>query len=231
MLNKNKPNSIQLDLLQELYNLSVDKIMFNLPAIIESIYNEFMGTIGYQKFVFDSIYKCLSIGIYTELHFVPTKLNINEIDNVLIFADKLNINKVSFLGLVPHGRTLYNIQKLVLNNDENNKLKIKLKNIMSNKIRIGIPLQYGNNKCFCNAGINKLCIRYDGKVFGCETFKYIQLFDDKNNEIIPDSIYDDSLENIYFNSKYLIFERNFIKNQTRKCNEKCPVQIMLRQSL
>lgn len=224
--------SIRLETLQELHNLSVDKIIFDLPAINESIYNKFMGTIGYQTFVFDSIYKNLSIGIYTEIHFVPTKINIKEIDSILDFAEKLNINKVSFLGLVPHGRVIQNIEKLVLDENENKKLKLKLKGIDSDKIRIGIPLQCENNEYCCYAGKNKLCIRYDGKVFGCEAFKYVKLFDEENNNVEPDSIFDTSLENIYFYSDYLKLEKKFVERQIGyKCEEKCPVQRMLRKSL
>lgn len=206
-------DSIQQELLQQLYSVSVDKIIFDLPAINEAIYNKFMGTSGYQKFVFESINKAQNIGICTEIHFVPTKINLDEIDNIVKFAERAGVNKVSFLGLVPHGRAANNTEELVLDANENEKLKLKLEAINNNKIRIGIPLQREGSDCCCCAGKNKLCIRYDGKVFGCETFKYIQLADENNRIVKPDSIYNKSLEDIYHHSEYLKYEKKFVEHQ------------------
>ena len=226
-----KPESINIELLKKLYNLSVDKIIFDLPAINESVYDKFMGTKGYQKYALESISRVQRLGIFTEIHFVPTQINVGEVDSILEFAEKVGINKVSFLGLVPHGRASQNKQELVLEKKENNELKIKLKKIASEKIRIGIPLQLDNDEYCCYAGKSKLCIRYDGKVFGCEAFKYVQLIDENNKAIIPDSIYEKSLEDIYVNSEYLRYEREFVEQQMSECNcgEKCPVQRMLRK--
>ena len=41
----------------------------------------------------------------------------------------------------------------------------------------------------------RIAIRYDGKVFGCEAFKYVQLFDDNGDIIYSDSIYEKNLVN------------------------------------
>ena len=223
--------SINWELLNELHNLSVDKIIFDLPAINESVYDKFMGTKGYQGYALESIRRVQKLGIFSEIHFVPTKINVGEVDSILEFAEKAGINKVSFLGLVPHGRASQNKQELVLEKKENNELKVKLEKIASEKIRIGIPLQLDNEEYCCYAGKSKLCIRYDGKVFGCEAFKYVQLVDENNKVIIPDSIYEKSLEDIYINSEYLRYERKFVEQQMSECNcgEKCPVQRMMRK--
>lgn len=223
--------SINWELLSELHNLSVDRIIFDLPAINESVYDKFMGTKGYQRYALESISRVQKLGIFTEIHFVPTKINVGEVDSILEFAEKAGINKVSFLGLVPHGRASQNKQELVLEKKENDELKVKLEEIASEKIRIGIPLQLDNEEYCCYAGKSKLCIRYDGKVFGCEAFKYVQLVDENNKAIIPDSIYEKSLEDIYINSEYLRYERKFVEKQMSECNcgEKCPVQRMMRK--
>ena len=214
-------DSIQQEILQQLYSVAVDKIIFDLPAINEAIYNKFMGTSGYQKFVFESINKAQNIGICTEIHFVPTKINLDEIDSIVKFAERAGVNKVSFLGLVPHGRAANNTEELVLDADENEKLKLKLETIKNNKIRIGIPLQREDSDYCC----------YAGKVFGCETFKYIQLADENNKIIKPDSIYNKSLEDIYHHSEYLKYERKFVEHQMALsgCGEKCPVQRKMRR--
>ena len=229
---KGQAQSVDLKLVQKLYEAGVDKIIFDLPAIDETIYNQFMGTSGYQKFVFESIRKVQSEGIFSEIHFVPTKLNVEEIPRVMEFAEKEGIDRVSFLGLVPHGRATQNIKQLVLSNEENIRVKKLLKEISSEKMRVGIPLQLDECKAHCYAGRNKLCVRYDGKVFGCEAFKYIQLVDSEGNIVEPDSIYQKSLEDIYYRSKYLKLEQKFVADQMMNCKytEKCPVQRMIRKN-
>ena len=214
-----------------MYNVGVDKLIFDLPAIDESVYDKFMGTNGYQKFAFQSIVEAQKIGIYVEIHFVPTKINIDQIDKMLDYVEKNGINEISFLGLVPHGRALENRKKLYLDELDNIKLKNKLKQLQQKNVRIGIPLQEGESDYYCYAGKNKLCIRYDGKVFGCEAFKYIKLVNDTGENIVPDTIHNRNLEDIYLNSEYLMAERRFIDKQMaeRNCCEKCPVQRMMRK--
>lgn len=226
------PDSIRLEEMQKLRDLSVDKIIFDMPAVTEKIYNKFMGTCGYQRFAIESIARAKHTGIYTEIHFVPTKVNVSEIDNILEFCDRYEINLISFLGLVPHGRASQNLNELLLTARENETLKLKLEALAYDKKRIGIPLQRNHNgECCCYAGENKLCVRYDGKVFGCEAFKYIQIFDNNGILIMPDSIYERSLEEIYFNSEYLKAEKKYIEFQMSdlKCLDRCPVQRMIRK--
>lgn len=223
-------SNITPQMFETLNALHVDRIIFNLPAIDEQVYNEFMGTHGYQKYALKSISLCKKAGIFTEIHYVPTKINVNQVDRVLAFARSENIDMISFLGLVPHGRAEENREKLYLDGIENQKLKLKLYEKNGKDIRVGIPLQYIGSEYVCCAARAKLCVRYDGKVFGCEAFKYIQMPDDDGNIIVPDSIYEKDLADIYHNSAYLIKEREFVDNQMTcsDCGEKCPVQRMMR---
>ena len=138
---------------------------------------------------------------------------------------------ISFLGLIPHGRAKGKEKQLYLSDKENETLKLKLNNLQSDNVRVGIPLQIQNDEYLCYAGREKLCIRYDGKVFGCEAFKYIELEDEDGSVVPPDSIYEKSIDDIYFNSRYLEEERKFAANQlsVQGCCEKCPVQQFLRK--
>lgn len=229
--NTGKTSHINLETLKLIKNVDVDKIIFDLPAIDDKVYDEFMGTKGYQSYALESIRLCKSLGIFTEIHFVPTKINVNQIDDILDFAEKENINAVSFLGLIPHGRANEHRNRLYLDALENVQLKCKLHTLESDSVRVGIPLQHVDNEYKCYAGRTKLCIRYDGKVFGCEAFKYVQLYDDNGDVICPDSIYERELVDIYYNSVYLKRERKFVEEQMCDCNsqEKCPVQRMMRK--
>lgn len=96
-----------------------------------------------------------------------------------------------------------------------------------------VLIELDDCKAHCYAGRNKLCVRYDGKVFGCEAFKYIQLVDSEGNIVRPDSIYEKSLEDIFFHSEYLKLEQKFVADQMKNCRytEKCPVQRMMRKKL
>lgn len=222
--------SIPEEMLHELNAVAADRIIFDVPAVKENVYDEFMGSTGHQKFAFESIRAAHRAGLCTEIHFVPTKINLGEVEDVIHFARELGISQVSFLGLVPHGRAEQNKDKLVLSEEENRALKEKLARMTNQQIRIGIPLQLEENDYCCYAGRDKLCIRYDGLVFGCEAFKYIQLCDGQGCPVKPDSVYDMSLEDIYANSTYLKLEREFVVQYLSGncCGEKCPVQRMLR---
>ena len=103
-----------------------------------------------------------------------------------------SIDRVSFLGLVPHGRAKNNREELYLNEEENMFVKTLLDrfNTGTSKIRVGIPLQLKTSCCKCNAVSNKLYVKFDGNVYGCEAFKYYPLFDNNNEEIHPDNIFD-----------------------------------------
>ena len=173
------------------------------------------------------------LGIFTEIHFVPTKINVNQIDKVVSYANSVKIDMISFLGLVPHGRAKGKEMQLYLDKDENEKLKQKLDKMQSNNIRIGIPLQVQKSEYICYAGKEKLCIRYDGEVFGCEAFKYIELKNGCGKIIKPDSIYERGIEEIYYTSEYLKKEREFIMHQLKEQGgcEKCPVQHSLRKKV
>lgn len=223
--NYDKSCSIDMKTLSELNNIGVDKLIFDVPAVDETIYDTFMGVSGHFKYAVDSIRKSVNAGIKTELHFVPTRLNIGQIDDVMQFAVDNNIRCVSFLRLVCHGRAQYNIENLILTNNDIAQLKKKLvqvKHTYGDLVRIGTPLQQDPGKCVCNAGIDKLVVRCDGRVFGCEAFKYITLYKD-NSSIIPDSIYKNTLTWIYHNSEYLQTERN-ITTVKPVFIEVCPAQ-------
>ena len=222
--------SLSRETLSELKRINVDKIIFDLPAVHENVYDNFMGTKGQLGYALESISRAKDQGIFTEIHFVPTKINIDEIDGIIAYAKAENLDRVSFLGLVPHGRAKENAAQLYLSPEETAELKKKLYLLRSELIRIGIPLQLKEEEYQCYAGCGKLCVRYDGKVFGCEAFKYIDLYDDNRRLIEPDSVYERKIDDIYYDSAYLIAEKKFISQSMSMCgcSDKCPVQRMYR---
>lgn len=203
----------------------VTKLIFNIEAGSEKTYDHIMGTKGCYKKMQQSAITANKYNIITEAHFVPTKLNVNEIDKVIELCNNLKISKVSFLRLVVHGRALINKKELLLSETECKSLKEKLCKIQNDSdnlsIRIGVPLS-DNQSCHkCEAAIGKLNIKYDGSVYPCEVFKNVN-FKHSLNGLNALSVYNDSLKNIYENSEYLKLVRNvyddfFKQNNCETC--------------
>lgn len=217
---------ITTDEFKDLKERGLAKIMFNLQSYDSSRYDKIMGTTCRFDIVKASIKNAIEAGVYTEIHFVPMKINVDDIDGIVELAREMNVNRVSFLKLVPHGRADKNKQLIQLSEEETIKLRNKLSGIKSEAIRIGIPLSLEFDSDFCHAASSKLYIKFDGTVYGCEAFKYIQQLDGESNVIQPNNIFESSLLDIYNNSKYLKATQEFVKKYScfnSKC-ESCPVQ-------
>lgn len=217
---------IRTDEFVDLKKCGLSKVMFNLQSYESSRYDIIMGTTGRFDMVKKSIENAIKAGIYTEIHFVPMRINIGDIDGIVELAQKMNVDKVSFLKLVPHGRAEKNKDSIQLSEEETIKLRNKLNEIKSEAIRVGIPLSLDFDSDFCHAASSKLYIKFDGTVYGCEAFKYIQQLDGERNVIQPNNIFESRLLEIYNSSKYLKATQEFVKKYSclnSKC-ESCPVQ-------
>lgn len=225
--------SLNANILDELSKVGVDKLIFNMQSLKDDVYDKIMGTKGNLPLLIKSIKDTKERNIYTELHFVPMKLNYRDIDQIVDFLNKGKVDKVSFLGLIPHGRAKVNKDKLFLDKDTNLQVKKLLHKLESEKVRVGIPLQLEEAECKCTAGRDKLYIKFDGDVYGCEAFKYIHLYKDnkKTMEVLPDSIFEKNIKDIFDNSQYLKAAENKIKSifENDNVHEKCPRQEELRE--
>lgn len=217
--------------LTSIKNNGVDKLIFNFQSLKEEIYNKIMGTTGNLELLKESIRLTKNLGIYTEIHFVPMKLNYNEIEDIVDYINTEGLNKVSFLGLIPHGRAKVNKEELYLDQDTNNKVKELLASYNSEKVRVGIPLMMKREQSLCKAGNSKLYIKFDGNVYGCEAFKYVELKDSNNKVVEPDSIHNMKINDIYNKSRYLQIAKKKVNSVL--CNgggnENCPIQVEFRK--
>lgn len=199
----------------------VTKLIFNFEAATSQTYDVIMGTTGCFEIMKQSIRNAHEMSIITEAHFVPMRLNISEVEQVVALCRDLNVSKVSFLRLVLHGRAQQNEAKIALDDEALEQLKAfleKLKMQAEIDIRIGVPLSMEAECRKCEAAKGKLNIKYDGKVYPCEVFKNERM-SNCFKEMQPASIYDDSLVNIYHNSSYLKYVRKL--EQEFLCTEKC----------
>lgn len=211
----------------------VSKIIFNITAGAPETYDSIMGTTGCFGLMKQSVATAVSLGIWTEAHFVPMRLNIDQIKQAFQLSMELGMKRVSFLRLVLQGRALDNAKKIGLSDAELQKLKYDLENLsrqFPSEVRIGVPLSTNDTCHTCMAATGKLNIRYDGKVFPCEVFKDGRA-DPSLGEIEPESIYEHSLQNIFQHSPYLQRVRT-LSDEFSRCdgNEICIGQYLINRN-
>ena len=212
MDNMGKATSIDKEILTKISPF-VTKLIFNVEAGTHKTYDLIMGTSDCFIHLLNSIESASKASIKVEAHFVPMKININEIDEVVELCENLNISKLSFLRLVVHGRAKKNQEQIELSPSEYLHLKDRLQKIKYNSkidIRIGIPLDSKKSCIKCEAASGKLNIKYDGYVFPCEVFKN-NATGIKGNDLFPNNIHDSSLLDIYRSSTYLEHVRSCAK--------------------
>jgi len=213
----------------------VAKLIFNIEASTESTYNKIMGTEGCFPLLQESVVRANNLSIIMEAHFVPMKLNVNEIDSTVLLCERLGISKLSFLRLVLHGRALDNEEIIMLSDDELEVLKERLEQLKSKSklnIRLGVPLSDAtDNQHACEAAKGKLNIKYDGYVFPCEVFKNDKVNLELNG-YYPENINLNALSDIYLNSGYLKYVRSFVQEYSCGNNcENCVGQYLIRCSV
>lgn len=217
---KNQKTFIDRDVLEAI-SKDVTKLIFNLEAATSQTYDAIMGTTGCFEIMKQSICNAHEMSIITEAHFVPMKLNIGEVKEVVALCNTLNISKISFLRLVLHGRALQNEAQIALSDEELEQLKVFLEKLQMQaeiNIRVGVPLSIGSECNKCEAARGKLNIKYDGRVFPCEVFKNERMSCCLNGTY-PESIYNRSLIDIYTNSPYLMHVREL--EQEFSCRGEC----------
>lgn len=189
----NKFTNISKESLSNLKLLGVDKIVFDYQAYLADTDKVLMGrNEDSRQALLTSMLYTSFIGIECAVHFVPMKPNYKEIGDILEMLEIANIKNLSLLNFVPQGRGRYNVDKLQLTDDELNEffniLKANEKKYSGN-IKIGIPFQKENiHKC--NAGIEKLDIKFDGTILPCPAFKEITKEDCAKFNIKLYNIYD-----------------------------------------
>lgn len=166
---------------EELYKLKrigLDKIVFDYQAYEHETDEYIMGR-DREKYIclLNSLMNASVVGIETDVHFIPMKPNYKEIPDILEMLEIGKIDNISILNFVPQGRGLKNVSDLILDDSELldfMKLLDSCRHLYSGHIRIGIPLMK-DDKHKCNAGLEKLDIKFDGTVLPCPAFKELDV--------------------------------------------------------
>lgn len=178
VINPSDSSCITKNELNRLKNLGLDKIVFDYQAHVKETDSYLMGRDN-EKYncLLDSMLNASFVGLEIDVHFVPMKPNYKEITDILEMLEIAKINNISILNFVPQGRGLKNKDNLMLTKEELQDFMILLdisRNIYSGNIRVGIPL-LENNTHKCNAGLEKLDIKFDGTILPCPAFKELDL--------------------------------------------------------
>ncbi len=176
LLEKKRYNSIDRSVLHELKEIGLDKIVFDMQGYDCDIDSYIMGRCeqarqSFLKSLIDSSFEGLDI----DVHFVPMKPNYKEIGDILELLEIAKVGQISLLNFLPQGRGRKNCKDLMMTQEEKEeffKLLGENDSRFSGNIRIGIPLQ-GDEKHRCNAGLEKLDIKFNGDVLPCPAFKEI----------------------------------------------------------
>lgn len=224
---------LSLELLSIMKKVGLRSLLFNLQSANENTYDLITQSKGHFPLLRESISNAIKCGIRTEIHFVPMRQNVDDAVDVIRFAEQMGIEQVNFLKLVPHGRARKNAQSIMINDDDLNKLCSRLVDLQTKgkSIRLGLPLPIQGSTPPCHAVKEKLYIKFDGSVFGCEAFKYITFHNEHGVSVLPDNILEKDVEQIYENSEYLKQSVKLVESY-ENCQidcENCPVQKYLKE--
>ena len=171
---KGNYDSLSKEKLLYLKSIGLDKIVFDYQGYEYDTDHMLMGRNEEARMaLLKSLINASAVGLDIDVHFVPMKPNYKEIGDILEMLEIAKIKNISILNFIPQGRGRQNKDELQLSLEEFNdffEILNKYKKNYSGNIRIGIPLQ-GDSSHKCNAGIEKLDIKFDGTVLPCPAFK------------------------------------------------------------
>lgn len=161
------------------FQRSWGKAIFSLEGADSVVHDEIVGITGSFSNTLSCIRRALELEIPVEVHFTPQVDNWLQIPDFLRLARRLEVDKVSFLRLVPQGRAktnnlMYSPLEFVL-------IQRMLYDWEGDpKFRIGCPLSFGHllgyidERPRCHAGKDLMLIRPNGDIHACAGWKECQ---------------------------------------------------------
>lgn len=170
--NNRQFSAISREEMEYLSRIGLDKIVFDFQGAERETYDYLMGS-NHFDLVEQSIIRAAVVGLDTDIHFVPMKLNYKELPDLIEILNIAEIRNLSLLNFVPQGRGETNKEELMMNEEEILEFAAiyeRCKDTFQGTLRVGIPL-LSDDKHKCTAGLDKLVIKYDGTVLPCPAFK------------------------------------------------------------
>ena len=163
---------------KRLYNLGTSRFIFSMFGATAASHERVTRKAGSFENTQSAMRYALSVGLTTELHFVPMTDNYSELTNVAQLARELGASRVSVLRLVPQGRAAL-VRDRALNRVQNLELRRQIQVLRVTHghefVRTGSPYNFLmlNDSPACFAAIDRLIIGPDLRLYPCDAFKRI----------------------------------------------------------
>jgi radical SAM protein with 4Fe4S-binding SPASM domain len=201
-------------------------LIFNVQSTEAEIHDELAGRAGALDSTLTSVHSAIARGVRTEVHIVPTRVNLATMASTIDRLAAMGVHRVSLLRLVPQGSARRNRDRLEMQPGDLAQLRQSLCTIRNTRyprtsIRLGIPfsMMVGAPQA-CNAGDSKLLVRPDGCAFPCEAFKICG-----RGEYSLGNVNDTLLAELLRRSHSL---SDLVQLKTSAVDDSCPAQFLYR---
>lgn len=161
--------------------------IFSIFGSTEDSHEQITRIKGSYQETLNAIQDASKCGLRVELHFVPLSSNYFELEKIAERAKTWGVSCISVLRFVPQGRGSL-MRRQLLNKLQNIQLKNSIERLREQgyEIRTGSPYNFLmlNDQPKCSAGIDRLIIGPDLRIYPCDAFKQI-----KAEEVIGTSQY------------------------------------------
>lgn len=170
------------------------EIVFSLHAAEATVHDRLTDTQGSFILTTEAIREAVSLGFWTGVHFVPTRINADQMLSTVGLAIALGADEFAVLRFVPQGRGKANRKMLELSRDEFEVVLQSLAELVVEeeriRIRAGCPVSFCSiyrpeiEPAPCKAGKNTALIDPAGSMYPCPAYKRISGFDGQS-PVVP----------------------------------------------
>jgi radical SAM protein with 4Fe4S-binding SPASM domain len=164
----------------------LDSIAFSLYSSRQKVHDHITNTPGSFAASVEAIRNSVRSGITTEVHFVATKINIIELDQLSDFVLTLGVRHISVLRFVPQGRGNCNSEQLIPSSQDFKILRATIAAIREKSpvsLRLGSPFNFLllGHPAACTTGTDRMIIDAHCLAHPCDALKRVALPDRCND--------------------------------------------------
>ena len=165
---------------RRLKQAGADKVIFSLEGATAKTHDTITRSPGSFDRAVAGMLNAKSAGIWTGVHFVPMKLNVDELEALVRLCISLKLDELGILRFVPQGNGRIHRVRLELSRDEFAGLILKIVGLRERydelSIRTGCPLNFTSIISrgpveACKVGASTCVVKPNGDVVPCPAFK------------------------------------------------------------
>lgn len=163
------------------------EVVFSVHAATAAIHDALTDTRGSFENTVRAVRDAVALGYWVGVHFVPTRLNADQLVATVSLAAELGADEFAVLRFVPQGRGLRNRQALELPQEQFETVLESLANLVADerriRVRAGCPVSFCSlyrqeiEPAPCKAGKNTALIDPSGDMYPCPAYKRIRGFE------------------------------------------------------